>query len=77
MAQLRARRLFASTGLAVFAVESVNAKRRPTRSGCLVYGSIEPVAVIVRTPAGTRALDLESKAVTFDELEVIQRELER
>jgi len=48
MRRFRARQLVPSSKLAVFAIESVVATVRRSGAGCLVYGRVEPVALVLR-----------------------------
>lgn len=68
MATLRAREIFHDAGCQLIAVESVDYQRGRTRSGCHVYGRVEPVAVIICGPDRAYALDMESGPVSLDRL---------
>ena len=65
---MRAREIFCDSGLLLIALASVDFRRSKTNIGCLTYWNIEPIAVIVCSPDGTYALDMEAKLVAIDQL---------
>jgi len=68
MCPLRVREMFNDSRLTLLALESVDIQRSKTNAGCWLYGSIEPMAVIVCGPDGILALDMEAKLVALDRL---------
>ena len=68
MGTLRASEIFNDSTLTLIAVVSVDFRHSKTNTGCQLYGSIEPIAVIVCSPDGTYALDMEAKPANFDQL---------
>lgn len=68
MSILRVSEVFNNSRLMLIAVESIDFQRNRTTSGCRVYGSIEPVAVIVCGPDASYALDMEAKPAAIDQL---------
>ncbi len=68
MGTLRTSQIFSNSRLTLIAVESIEFRHRKTNTGCQLYGSIEPIAVIVHGPDGTYAFDMAAKLVTLDQL---------
>ena len=72
MSSLRTREIFddamAGLGLRLIAVESVDFSHSKTNTGCHLYGTLEPVAVIVCGPDGAYALDMDAKPIAIDQL---------
>ena len=66
MAKLRARAFFKNSMLTLIAVESVDTWHGNTTTGCQLFGGLAPVAVIVCSPEGTYALDMEARPVDLD-----------
>ncbi len=70
MASVRARTLFAKHGLTVTAVESVDLRIDRSCRGRLAIGSVKPIAVIVREPGRTYALDIAAQPIDMEQLEL-------
>ena len=68
MAALRASEVFNDSTLTLIAIESFDFRHRETNTGCQLYGNIKPIAVIVCSPDGTYALDMEAKPVELNQL---------
>ena len=67
MEKLRTAELFNRPELAVVVVESVSLQHDRTNTNCRLYGNIDPIAIIVRSRAGTYALDMEAKPANIDQ----------
>ncbi len=67
MGKLRTREFFNDYKFTLIAVESVDLRYDKTNTSCVLHGSIEPVAVIVRSTDQTYALDMESKPINLDQ----------
>lgn len=63
MARVRERAVFSSKRFTVTAVESLEFRIDGSRHGRLVSGSVKPVALIVKAPDRTYALDMTAQAV--------------
>lgn len=70
MASVRARTLFAKHGLTVTMVESVDLRIDRSCRGRLTIGSVKPIAVIVREPGRTYALDIAAQPIDMEQLEL-------
>jgi len=70
MAGLRTRTVFSDHDLTVTAVESVELHTDRSARRFFLIGSLEPTAVIVKTPDGTYALDMAAQPVALEELEL-------
>ena len=68
MGRLRTSELFNDSKLTLIAVESVDLRYHKNNTSCVLHGSINPVAVIVRSADGSYALDMEAKPVNLDQL---------
>lgn len=68
MGTLRIREVFTDSTLKLIAVESVDYRHTRTKTGGYMYGSIEPIAVIVCGPDGTTAFDTEGKPASVEQL---------
>ncbi len=68
MDTLRTNEIFNDSGLRLMAIESVSFQHSKTNTGCRLYGNIEPIALIVSSPDGTYALDMEAKLTSLDQL---------
>jgi hypothetical protein len=73
MVMVRARTVFSDQKLTVTAVESLelqtdSSNRRRFMIGRFMIGSLKPIAVIVREPDRTYALDMGGQPVAFDRL---------
>lgn len=66
-----------SATLSVMVLESVESWYRSTDEGCLLYGKMEPVGLIVRTPGGAWALDMKSRPMSLDNFDSSIRRLQR
>ncbi len=69
MRNLRTREIFESTTLSLVVVERVDMQRHLSTTGCHVYGSIVPIAVIVYGKGDVYALDTTGSVIEFDQLE--------
>ena len=69
MGRLRTREIFVDSRYTVIAVESVHLRCRKQDTSCQLYASIKPIAVIVRSPDGTYALDIEANPTDITRLE--------
>ena len=68
MGTLRASVIFNDARLTLIAIESVDFQRSKMGSSCLLHGNIKPIAVVVCGPDGIYALDMEAKAIIFEQL---------
>ena len=68
MTRLRASQIVNDAGLMLIAIEAVDFQQNKTTSSCRCHGNIEPLALIVCSPAGINALDMEAKHITLDQL---------
>ncbi len=68
MATLRANKVFSNAIFTLVVIESIEFQSGKMTTGCHLYVSIKPVAVVVCTPGRTYALDMEAKLTTLDEL---------
>lgn len=70
MGTLRARTIYSDQRFTVTAVESVALRTDTLRRGRFLTASLAPVAVIVREPGRTYALDLAGQPVDIDRLDL-------
>lgn len=68
MVTLRASKIFSDSRRLLIVVEAVNFRHGKMSSNYLLYGNIEPVAVVVCGSGGTYALDMKAKPVALDQL---------
>jgi hypothetical protein len=68
MAELRARQVFQDAGRLIIAVEQRELRQRNSRASWQLYGTLEPVAVIVCEPDGVYALDMALQPLAVAEL---------
>jgi hypothetical protein len=68
MATLRATEIFNDARQMLIAIESVDFRYSKKNSSCRLYGSIDPIAVIVCGPHGIFALDMDAKLIVLDQL---------
>ena len=68
MNRLRATPVYNDSRLSLIAVESIDRGLDKSESGCRLYGSIKPVAVIVCDPDGAFALGIEPGFADIDPL---------
>lgn len=54
--------------LTLIAVEAVDVRHGKSSTGCHFYGNVEPIAIVVCSPEGTYALDMDAKPTNFDQL---------
>lgn len=66
MGALRASEIYNNSRLSLIVVESVGCQHSKMNSGCHLYGTIEPIALIVCTLDKTYALDMESNLTSLD-----------
>lgn len=68
MARLRERSVFADQRLTVIAVESLEFETSRANRGGFMTGRLKPIAVIVKEPDRTYALDMDAGPVDIDEV---------
>lgn len=68
MAALRAREIINEPMLKLIAVESIDLRPRKTQIGWHCLGKMEPIAVIVCSPDGTYALDMDAQPADVERL---------
>jgi len=66
MLSLRATEIFHDSRLMLIAIESVVCNHSKSSSGYRLYGNIEPIAVIVCSPDGIYAFDMEAESTVID-----------
>ena len=66
MTGLRERTVFADRRLTVSAMESLELRTGKTNHGRFMTGRLQPIAVIVKAPDRTYALDMEARLVDID-----------
>ena len=71
MARLRERSVFADQKITVTAVEALEFRTGRTNRGRFLTASLKPVAVIVREPDRTYALDMCAEPVDIDRLNLL------
>ncbi|MGB5331206.1 MAG: hypothetical protein WBM80_04930 [Woeseiaceae bacterium] len=70
MTRLRARTVFCDDTLTVTAVEKLALRSGTLERGCFFCGSLRPVAVIVKLPDRTYALDMAAQGLDLDHVEL-------
>lgn len=70
MTRLRARTVFSDDTVTVTAVEKLALRSGTLRRGSFFCGSLRPVAVIVKLPDRTYALDMAAQALDLDHAEL-------
>lgn len=70
MPRLREKTVFASQRLEVSVVESLEYRTARARRGGFTTVDLEPVAVIVRQPDETYALDMAGQRIDIDRMEL-------
>lgn len=70
MTKLRARTVFSDDTVTVTAVEKLALQSDRLNRGCFMSGSLQPVAVIVKTPDRTYALDMAAQLLDLDQVEL-------
>ncbi len=68
MTENRVGRPLTTGGVTIVPLEKVRLSRSTGRRGGTVYGSVEPVAVVVHTPDGDVALDLQCRRLALTDL---------
>jgi uncharacterized spore protein YtfJ len=68
MSNLRAKEIYKDVSRTIFTVESVEIQHSTTKTGGHLIGNIKPIAVIVRSPEGIYALDMEANPANMDQL---------
>jgi hypothetical protein len=68
MVTLRARPVFSDSTVHVFAVESCEIARRRSAGGYQLFGTADPVAVVVCDPDSVYALDMAAKPINLEQL---------
>jgi len=68
MCPLRVSEMFNDSRLMLLAVEFVDIQHNKTNTSCWLYGSIEPIAIIVCGPDEIFAFDMEAKLIVLDQL---------
>ena len=66
MAALRAKTVFTDQRFTVIAVESVELRRGSTTHGRHLTAQLKPIAMVVKEPGRTYALDMEAQATSID-----------
>jgi hypothetical protein len=67
MASVRARIVFSDEKVTVTAIESVELRAGQSHRRRFVTGSLKPIAVIVKEPGRTYALDMAAQPVDVDQ----------
>jgi len=65
---LRSREIYRDARILLIVVESVNLQHTRSDFCCHIQGSITPLTVIVHTPDGIYARDMEAKPVALESL---------
>lgn len=65
---LRTRKIYQDSLRTLIAVESVDIQHSITNTGGHLIGNIKPIAVIVQSPEGICAFDMEAKPANMDQL---------
>jgi len=60
--------MFSDAALTVVAVETIQITQRRTPTGYQLFGTAEPIAVVVCAPDGVHALDMAAKPIDFGQL---------
>ncbi len=68
MGTLRIVEIFTDSTLTLIAVESVDFRHTRTKTGGYAYGSIESIAVVVCSPDGISAFDMQAKPASVEQL---------
>lgn len=68
MQTLRASEIFRNARLMLVAVQSVEFRHGCANTGCQVFGSIEPIAVVVCGLDAIYALDMKAKPIPLEQL---------
>lgn len=81
MRTTRARSIFRSRALTVVAVESAESSASRSSRGCRLHATLEPIAIVVRGPDASHALDLDGKRIDLERLRrahpALETEIER
>jgi len=64
----RAREIFSDSRILLIAVEFAELRHNKTNINCLLYGKLEPIALIVCALDKIYALDMESNPISIDRL---------
>ena len=70
MTTVRAKTVYSDERLTVTAVESLEFRADRTNRGRHVTGSVKPIAVIVRQPDRTYALDMAAQPLDIDQMDL-------
>jgi len=76
MSSMRVREIFNDLGIMLIVIEAVDCQHGLTDNGCRLYGSIEPIALIVCKEDAIYALDMDSKPVDYEKLRAELPELD-
>ena len=68
MANYRAIEIFNDSRQKLITIQSVNFRYSKTNANCFLYGSIEPMAVLICTPDGITVLDVDTEKTNLDKL---------
>jgi hypothetical protein len=68
MENMRATEVFNDVNVKIIAIETVVCSHGKTQSSCRLYAKIEAIAVIVCSPHGVYALDMNSREIVLDQL---------
>jgi len=67
MRRLRTREIIHNSRLTLIVVESIEFRHGETDTGCHVQGNIEPIAVVVCSPKGMYAVDMQAAPADIDQ----------
>lgn len=70
MVRVRARTIFSDQKLTVSAVEALEFQTNRSNHRRFLIGSLKPIAIIVREPDRTYALDLAAQPVDIDRMDL-------
>lgn len=70
MANVRERTIFSDRGLTITAIEEVDVRSGLSRRSCFFTASVKPVAIVVKGPEGTYALDMTGQPVDRERIEL-------
>lgn len=68
MRRFRTRQVFNDSTFTIVAIESVDCQRGKSIIGCHLYGTVEPLAVVVSGPDGAYAFDMGAQPADLDQL---------
>ena len=68
MTKFRTSETFIGPSVVLIVVESIDSGHYKTKTGCQMYGNIRPTALVVCSPDGIYALDMEANPISVDRL---------